>query len=144
MRRSTNSNFATRDRPDCESPNHPELREVYTLPLLLARAFTLAPEDTVMYAHGKGVSWIGHEFETPTRWWSLAMYRYLFSAPAMNAATQFPVTGWLKFEGPPPGYFPAWSKWHYVGTFFWFRAVEIYRRPPSEYRSAPANRGANG
>jgi hypothetical protein len=108
-------------------PNNNELRETYTLPLLLARAFTVEPDDTVLYAHSKGMTWMGHQFEATTRWWSLAMYRHLFSAAALENSRKFPFTGWLKYEGRAPA-FPAYSKWHLVGTFWWFKATEIYRR----------------
>jgi hypothetical protein len=109
-------------------PNHPQLRESYTLPLLLAHAYTVAPQDTVFYAHSQGITWMGREFESTKRWWSLAMYRWLFSQPALDASMQFPVVGWLKFEGRVI-HFPPTSLWHYVGVFHWFRAAEVYMRP---------------
>ena len=108
-------------------PNHPELREAYTLPMLLARAFSVAPDDLVFYAHSKGTSWVGTELETTTRWWSLAMYRWLTSGPAIDQLQQFPTVGWLKFQGQT-SMFPAWSKWHYPGTFWWFRAAHVFGR----------------
>ena len=111
-------------------PNHPELREVYTFPLLLAKTFTLSPDDQIFYAHGKGVSWAGREHETGIRWWSLAMYRWLLGIEGLDASRKAAVVGWLKYEGRVPyADFPAWSLWHYVGTFFWFRAADVYRRP---------------
>jgi len=112
-------------------PNHPQLRESYTLPLLLARAYTLAPDDTVFFAHGQGITWMGTDFEVTKRWWCLAMYRYLLSQPAMDASLVYPVVGWLKYEGHVPANLPfvPQSAWHYVGVCHWFRAREVYLRP---------------
>ena len=109
------------------APNHPHLGETYTLPLLLARAFSVARGDAVMYAHAKGVTRVGHEWEAATRWWSLAMYRWLTDPAAVGLLDRFPTVGWLKHEGPVAT-FPDWSRWHYSGTFWWCRAAPLFTR----------------
>jgi hypothetical protein len=43
----------------------------------------------------------------------------------------------MKYEGLAPS-FPTFSAWHYCGTYFWFRAAEVYKRAwwwihPSKY-----------
>ena len=108
-------------------PNHRQLGEAYTLPLLLGRAFTVAPEDTVFFAHAKGVTRVDDPYEPPTRWWSLSMYRWLLSQPALDALERFPTVGWLKHEGPVAT-FPAFSQWHFAGTFWWVRAARLFPR----------------
>ena len=108
-------------------PNHPQLGEAYTLPLLLGRSFTVDPADTVFFAHAKGITRVGHEWEAPTRWWSLSMYRYLFSQAALDLLERVPAVGWLKHEGTAPA-FPEWARWHYSGTFWWCRAAAVFGR----------------
>jgi hypothetical protein len=120
-------------------PNHPQLRESYTLPLLLARAYTVDPADTVFYAHSQGITWMGKKFEHTKRWWSLTMYRWLLSAQAMDLLKTHPIVGWLKYEGTV-SHFPPHSKWHYAGVFCWFRAAEVYLRP--WWAVTPATYGA--
>jgi hypothetical protein len=108
------------------------LRETFSLPLLLARAYTVAPSDAVFYAHTKGMTWPGTPAEATTRWWSLAMYRWLLSPAGMNLLHTFPVVGWRKHEGSvlqPPLGFPEFSTWHYAGTFWWFNAAALYAKP---------------
>lgn len=68
------------------------------------------------------------------------MYRFLLTEPVLANSLNFPIVGWLKYEGPAPGYFPAWSKWHYVGTFFWFRAADVFNR--AWWYITPARYGA--
>jgi len=118
-------------------PNDPEYGESCTLPMLLARAFTLDPDDVVFYAHTKGVTRLESPLESPSRWWALSMYRWLLSDPALRMLQSHPFVGWLKYEGQH-GMFPPWSTWHYAGNFWWFRAAEIYRRawwpvPPTRF-----------
>jgi hypothetical protein len=113
-------------------PNSESIRETYSLPLLLARAFTVASGDAVFYAHSKGTSWVGTRGEATTRWWSLAMYRWLLSPAAMNLLSTHPVVGWRKHEGRvlvPLSPFPDFCTWHYSGTFWWFNAQAVYTQP---------------
>ena len=109
-------------------PNHTELGETYTLPLLLGRTYTVDPADTVFFAHAKGVTRVDHPWEATTRWWSLAMYRYLLDGrAATDLLERAPAVGWLKHEGRPTT-FPEWSRWHYAGTFWWCRAAALFGR----------------
>jgi hypothetical protein len=108
-------------------PNDPAFGEACTLPMLLAKTFSLAPEDSLFYAHTKGMSHLGTSVESPTRWWSLAMYEYLLATDARTLLAQHPFVGWLKYEGPH-GMFPPWSTWHFAGNFWWARAAHLYRR----------------
>ncbi|HVT81916.1 MAG TPA: hypothetical protein VHM90_14815 [Phycisphaerae bacterium] len=108
-------------------PNDPQLGETCTLPLLLAKAFTLQPDDAVFYAHAKGLSQLGRQSESPTRWWTLAMYRWLLGDEATAMLRDKPFVGWLKFQGSHYP-LPWWSTWHYAGNFWWFRAADIYRK----------------
>jgi hypothetical protein len=118
-------------------PNDPNFGESCTLPMLLAKAFTLEPSDVLFYAHSKGVTHVNKAQEAPTRWWSLSMYRWLFSEEALAKLATHSCAGWLKFDGPHDC-FPPWSKWHYSGNFWWFRAADLYRQawwlvPPTRF-----------
>jgi len=118
-------------------PNNPDFGESCTLPMLLARAFTLGPSDLIFYAHTKGVTHVNSAQETPTRWWSLSMYRWLLSEETLGKFPAHSCVGWLKYEGQHD-LFPRWSNWHYPGNFWWFRSADLYRQawwlvPPTKF-----------
>lgn len=46
-------------------PNHVELREVFTFPLLLAKVFTLSPQDQVFMRMAKGSAGLVTSMRTP-------------------------------------------------------------------------------
>ena len=107
-------------------PNDANFGESCTLPMLLAKAFTLAEADTIFYAHTKGITHLGTVSEAPTRYWALGQYRWLLSEEALLLSQKHPFVGWLKYEGQH-SMFPPCSTWHFGGNFWWFRPAEIYR-----------------
>jgi len=102
-------------------PNNPNTRETESLPMLLEKARSESPGDMVFYAHSKGLYWVSTPMEAPTRWWSLAMYRWLLGTPHEVKKC----LGWRRHDGTVTT-FPDFSRWHYQGTFFWFNAKELY------------------
>lgn len=116
--------------PDVECApfdNNPKLRETATLKPLLNSVFSTAREEATFYAHTKGVTHTDNEAITK---WTLALYQKNLDNMEHIAALleDYPVVGAFKrygvFSNFPPG-----SKWHYSGTFFWFRNRELVHRP---------------
>lgn len=126
-------------------PNDPMLREMPSLAYLLDVLPRYASVDiyddrgrrnVTFFAHTKGVT---HEFDVAIRVWTQLLYdKNLKNIQAVDhALDQFPIVGCFKrygeFSNMPPG-----SRWHYSGTFFWFRNADIYSRRWQE--ALPAHR----
>lgn len=104
--------------------NDPELREVASWALLVNEIVTTAaPEDVVLYAHAKGVT----RAEPPNDWTSW-LYELALDYPDKIDAllASHPVAGSFRRDGPA---FGGKAPWHYTGTFFWFRAGDMAKRP---------------
>ena len=105
-------------------PNNPKLREVASWPLLVNEiANTAADEDVVLYAHAKGVT-----RSAPPDQWTTWLYELALDYPERVEAllAKHPVVGSFRKDGPA---FGGKAQWHYSGTFFWFRAGDMKRRP---------------
>ena len=102
--------------------NIPRLREVVTWPLLLE---SLSKEPGVTFAcHAKGVT---HGMESITHRWTEAMWRTcLDDWPSVERAlTQYSMAGSFKRYGQFKTH--GNHRWHYSGTFYWFRNDDVFR-----------------
>lgn len=110
-------------------PNAPALREVATFRPLFDAVKTTDPTHAVAYAHAKGVT-AGRARDPQVARWTEALYRATFGCPDRLAAAlrTHPVAGaFLKTGRGWPAH-ESLSAWHYSGSFFWFRAAELFRR----------------
>lgn len=107
--------------------NSPEYRETATLKPLLNAVFSTNREEATFYAHTKGVTRPNDEAVTK---WTLALYQKNLDdmEHITDLLEKYPVVGAFKRYGVFSN-FPLGSKWHYSGTFFWFRNRDLVHRP---------------
>jgi hypothetical protein len=110
-------------------PNDPDLREAKTLPVLLARAYSLEPDRALFFAHAKGVTRPYDAGNTCHAWAELLEETLLDYWPVVaGVLARYPLAGSCKKVGP--GCFDgSASAWHYSGSFFWCRSRELFSRP---------------
>ena len=102
--------------------NVPRLREVVTWPSLLE---SLSNEPGVTFAcHAKGVT---HSFQGTTNRWTEAQWRTcLDDWPSVERAlSQYSMAGSFKRYGQFKT--QGNNRWHYSGTFYWFRNDDVFR-----------------
>lgn len=83
------------------------------------------PNDAIFYGHAKGVTKPGHP---TTRRWTELMYRAnldQWSTVATYLKNYLACGAFQSWGDEPVGYRP----WVYSGTFFWFRAADVFLRP---------------
>lgn len=105
--------------------NQPKLREVATLLQGLERLWTTRDDEAVFYAHTKGITRNGHDGVLQ---WAEMMYGVCLNdwpavATALHgkcAAGPFLKVG-MGFRGSA-------SRWHFSGTFYWFRPAALFAR----------------
>ena len=106
--------------------NKPKLREVVTwLPMLDAIGIDSAePDEVVFSAHAKG-----QKYDDPshTRNWTDLMYRSCLDYWPLvrKQLSQSLMTGSFREFG----LLGKWHDWAYSGTFYWWRAAELAKRP---------------
>lgn len=107
-----------------EIPNNPTLREVASFVPLMERVKSDDPRDVTFFCHAKGCTHEVSEGTTPHRWRDL-MYEVLLHWPTVrDALIHCPIVGALRrFTRMGPR-----SRWHYSGTFYWFRNRDVFRR----------------
>lgn len=112
-----------------ELPNDPKLREVASWGPLVEKVLATADDaDAVFYGHAKGVTRAAMPDDW-TRW----MYETCLDYPEKvdSLLGTHPIVGSFKKTNPS---FSGRSRWHYSGTFFWFRAGDMKGRP---WRNVP-------
>jgi hypothetical protein len=84
--------------------------------------------DITWYGHAKGTKYPQGQAGIVPRWTSL-MYRSTLDhySEVYKSLEQFPITGSLKRYGEFNK--PNTWRWHYSGTFYWFRNKETFSRP---------------
>ena len=115
---------------DLESPdvtiekigNHPVLRETHSFPMLLLRASEWT--GYTFYGHTKGVT---RGDDPAVKLWTEALYHFNLDNFPAELLEQYPVVGAIKRHGTFPN-FPRSSRWHYSGTFFWFRNEDLFSK----------------
>lgn len=135
-----------------EYANKPKLREVVSWPSLLGRLapntdnpgtrgcpdvwpgqadYYPSPDEITFCAHAKGGRHSippGSEDTSTVYAWSRIMYETCLDYPELVLAnlTDYAMTGSFKRYGSfttPRNY-----RWHYSGTFYWFRNADVYKR----------------
>lgn len=111
-------------------PNNKSLREVITFVPLLERFESANPNEVTFCCHGKCVRHnIGVEESGSTIFrWTQAMYETCldYMPLVMEQLRTKAMTGSFKRHGmfKTRGNY----RWHYSGTFYWFRNADVYRR----------------
>lgn len=112
-------------------PNDPHLREVASFVPLLERLKEI--RGATWYGHTKGVT---KPKDVAIKEWTEAMYFHTLGRweECMQQLTEFCCTGAFRRFGQYIS-FPKESKWHYSGTFFWFRNDAFFTKPwkPGEH-----------
>lgn len=107
--------------------NNPTMGEGATFVEMLR---TLPTDGVTFYGHAKGVKYDPrHEHSGITRRWTDLMYHICLDnwTEVRRSLDQFPLTGPFKRYGDHD--LPGNHRWHYSGTFFWFRNADIFAGP---------------
>lgn len=106
--------------------NHKTLRETVSFPSLLERASKLPKDEITFYAHTKGIT---HGGDPAVTLWTSALYFFnldlIQQVEQMFQKKDLAMVGSLARHGIFDN-FPKESKWHYAGTFFWFKNGKIF------------------
>ncbi len=110
--------------------NDPTLGEVVSFPELLKRVENIDPRQHTFYCHGKGCKYpADSKFAPWVRRWAWTMYSTLLDHPGVieeSLRHKTMVGTFIKrgnnFGGLPP-------RWHFPGTFFWFRNDQVFGHP---------------
>lgn len=105
-----------------EFSNNPKLGEVAAFPWLLENS---QGGDLTFYAHAKGVT---HHGEPNIQKWTEWMYHALLDdwSSVQNALELFSMCGAFRLYGQFKT--PGNNRWHYNGTFYWFRNDDVFSR----------------
>lgn len=103
-----------------EFPNNPGLGEVVAFPWLLENS---QDGDVTFYGHAKGVT---HHGEPNVQTWTEWMYHALLDdwATVQNALELYSMCGAFRLFGQFKT--PGNNRWHYNGTFYWFRNDDVF------------------
>lgn len=105
--------------------NEAAVGEVRTfVPLLSQLAAAAQHENHVtFYCHTKGATW--PESRAPSHEWADVMFASCLDYPELVRAllSQSPICGSFRHHSPIRG---TGAKWHYSGTFFWFRNDVVF------------------
>jgi hypothetical protein len=104
--------------------NVPKFREIVTWPALLE---SVASMPGVTFAcHAKGVTHGTHGNSITHRWADLLWQTCLDDFPSVaRALSQYSMAGPFKRYGQFKA--PGNNRWHYSGTFYWFRNDDVFR-----------------
>jgi hypothetical protein len=86
---------------------------------------SVSDNEVTFYCHGKGVT---HADNIMVRRWTEQMYHTLLDdePSIINALERFSIVGSFRKYGIHGG---LNTKWHYSGTFFWFRNDDTFKNP---------------
>lgn len=95
------------------------------------KMMNLLPRDEnniTWYGHAKGTKYTEGQDGVVPRWTDM-LYRTTLDhySEVKKSLTQFPITGSMKRYGDFNK--PNTWRWHYSGTFFWFRNADVFARP---------------
>ncbi len=100
-------------------------REVVSFVPMLTKVQSTNPEEVVFYGHCKGIT---HPVDSMCHVWSDAMYETVFNnwSQVKVALEHFGTAGSFKTYGQ----FTTRGnhRWHYSGTFYWFRSASVFIR----------------
>lgn len=109
--------------------NVPKLREVVTFLPLLEIVQSLNPNEVTFYAHAKGVTHAGFwDDGNPIKPWTEAMYETCLDNwdAVKDALESHAICGSFKRYGKFTT--PGNNRWHFSGTFYWFRNKDVFSR----------------
>ena len=114
-------------------PNDPEIGHTASFAGLLAAVRSKDASEATFYAHTKGAA-NGRLDAKAIEYWRNAMYASLLDDPdqVRNSLRRFAAVGACKKVHPQGAIFPSnltWSRWHFSGTFFWFRHDRVFSDP---------------
>lgn len=128
-----------------EFVNDTNLREVATFIPLLKMVETVDPHTAVFYGHTKGNT--TRDGKIGSRIWRNVMYRELVREwqRCVQLLEDFAAVGCHRIAWGAKGRIPyptklAHGSWMFAGTFFWFRADQVYCQP--NWSDLPADRYA--
>lgn len=110
--------------------NNPKIREGVSFPWLLESIESLDPNEITFYCHGKGCT---HDENSLPVKWAKAQYAICLNKikNVETALEQFCMAGAFRRFGQFTT--PGNNRWHYSGTFYWFRNDEVFR-PGKDWR----------
>jgi hypothetical protein len=107
-------------------PNHSSLREVATFPYLLESVKSTNPNEVTFACHGKATT---HSENSITVRWSNVQYRVCLDywGYVQDALERYSMAGAFRRFGDFAT--PGNHRWHYSGTFYWFRHDDVFSSP---------------
>lgn len=117
--------FSGRGAEFVERGNDRTMGETAAFIAALEGLASTSPDEATFYAHAKGVTRDGKTLEN-VRSWAAAMYAMNLDRPELveSALSTHDAAGCFLHDMDHAG-----SKWHYSGTFFWFRHEAVFSRP---------------
>jgi hypothetical protein len=108
-------------------PNDSAAREAASFVALLDAVKSTDSSEATFYAHTKGVTLAGNRV---IRMWRRRMYLECLRDldRVVDALSRVSCCGAFRRIGQFPN-FPPYSKWHFSGTFFWFRNDDFFSHP---------------
>jgi hypothetical protein len=105
--------------------NNPAKREAEVWQELFEPLKTDSPNEAIFFAHAKGVT---RDASNPAHRWAAVLYHACLDhwPVAEQLLSQFPICGPMKHVGQ--NYHRTPSKWQYLGSFYWLRSSEFFRR----------------
>jgi hypothetical protein len=105
-------------------PNDQHLREVATFEWLMSNVVSIDPNEITFFCQGKAVT---HSDDSITVKWGQVMYDSCLDdfSSVVKALETFSIAGSLRRFGEFTT--PNNNRWHYSGTFFWFRNDDVFK-----------------
>lgn len=106
--------------------NNPKLREVVTFEHLFGRVESENENEATLYAHSKGTSRTSRQIR---RWCGVLYTTLVDHWPVVQEILQkYPLAGSFKKVGIGWPVQESHSQWHYSGSWFWFRNVDLFSK----------------
>ncbi len=104
-------------------PNNSSLREGATFPFLLEQVRSVESNEVTFCCHGKGTT---HQDGSITVPWAKRQYRVCLDQweYVQSALEQYSMAGCFRRFGDFNT--PGNNRWHYSGTFYWFRNDDVF------------------
>jgi hypothetical protein len=104
-------------------PNNSFLREVATFPYLLESVESINPNEVTFSCHGKSTT---HREDSITVKWAERQYKVCLDnwEYTQSALERYSIAGSFRRFGEFTT--PGNNRWHYSGTFYWFRHDDVF------------------
>lgn len=122
-----------RDVTVLTAENNRKLGEMALFFDLLEQVKTIDPNQVTFYAHAKGVKYLTHPKLPAIKQWAKEMYETLLDYPGWSVSNldKFAMSGTFMHESSMRAFRVA-SHWHFSGTFYWFRNIEVFSKTWNE------------